>query len=341
MLDIIKEKLLTVYNETGKLTYDSILDMCEPLDLDPNQLSLLHDFLTENKVIITDEDKLDNKKVDKSSLVDSSVKAYLHSLGELNLLTREEEADLGKRIQEDNDKEAEDILVNRNLRLVVSVAKRYVGVGLPFLDLIQEGNIGLMVAAKKFDYKKGFKFSTYATWWIRQAITRALSDKGREIRLPVYVSEKKADVKKMFLKLEQELGREPNTKEMADALEITEEEYIKFRLETFDTVSLHTLVGEDDTTLETFIKAPDKFDPYNLAVKKNLKEEIVKVLDRLTEREAYVLIKRFGLDGDEPETLKQIGVRFNLCRERIRQIEKKAIIKINKGSIKELLVDFY
>ena len=271
---------------------------------------------------------------------DDSVRMYLRDIGQYPLLKPEEELDLARRMS-DGDEEARSRMINANLRLVVSIAKRYTGRGLQFLDLIQEGNLGLMKAVKKFDYTKGYKFSTYATWWIRQAITRAIADQAKMIRVPVHMVETINKLIRTSRQLQQELGREPTEEELAEELGVPSERVRELQRIAQDPVSLETPVGEeDDTQLGDFIPAEDEFDPELLANRQLLKEAVASALDTLTERERGVLELRYGLDGDSPRTLEEVGRKYGVTRERIRQIEGKAIRKLKHPSRRKLFEGF-
>ena len=257
------------------------------------------------------------------------VRDYLKSIGKIPLLSPEEETELGRRFSENGDREAWETLVNSNLRLVVSIAKKYVGRGLAFEDLIQEGNFGLMKAVDKFDYRKGYKFSTYATWWIRQSITRSIADTSRTIRIPVHMVECINSVYRTTRKLAVENGAEPTTAEIAKATGYPEEKVEQVLIFGRDTVSLDTPVGdEDDTNLGDFVVDTLKETPEAAAMKTSMKEAVWRALECLNDREKSVIVLRFGLDGGDPKTLEQVGKEFHVTRERIRQIEAKAIRKI-------------
>ena len=272
--------------------------------------------------------------------INSDIGRYLQEINKIELLTHDQEIELGKRIAE-GDQEAKKILIESNLRLVVSIAKRYNGRGLPLLDLIQEGNLGLIKAVEKYDYKKGYKFSTYATWWIKQNISRAISDKGRNIRLPVHLNEKVIAYKKTFSKLQNELNREPTDKELAKVLHMSVNKINRLKKLQEDTISLNLIIGEDgDSELENFIPSANE-NPEDKIINDLLKPQIEKLLDNcnLKEKEKNVLILRYGLSGKEPMTLEDISKIYNVSRERIRQIEAKAIQKIRSSKyIKEFAI---
>lgn len=272
--------------------------------------------------------KPSKKSRSKGMIMDDSVKMYLKEIGKVPLLTAQEEVDLAKRMEQ-GDSRAKSKLVESNLRLVVSIAKKYAGRGLNFLDLIQEGNLGLMKAVEKFDYKKGFKFSTYATWWIRQAITRAIADKGHTIRIPVHRHETISKFNRASKRLSQELGREPYPDEIAEEMGITEDE-VKMLMEIpRDPVSLETPIGkEGDSQLSELIPDDNAAAPEEATATLLMKEKIIDALDTLTAREGKVLRLRFGLDDGRTRTLEEVGKEFNVTRERIRQIQNRALRRL-------------
>lgn len=285
-------------------------------------------YMTEmdaQEIFTDDEENLD---YDPTLLVSDGVKMYLNQINEIPLLTFEEEKELGRKIAA-GDQRALHALVEHNLRLVVSVAKRYCGCGLSFMDLVQEGNIGLMRAAEKYDAERGFRFSTLATWWIRQAISRALTDNSRTIRIPANVTELIGKIKKISLPMTQELGRTPTEEELSVALEVDKEK-IHIAMEMMHSVSsLDVPVGEDDeTTVGDMVADNDSENPYNEIFKEVNKEIIRNVFDTLTEREANILKMRFGLETDKPNTLEEIGESYGISKERVRQIETKALRKL-------------
>lgn len=285
-------------------------------------------YMTEmdaQEIFTDDEENLD---YDPTLLVSDGVKMYLNQINEIPLLTFEEEKELGRKIAA-GDQRALHALVEHNLRLVVSVAKRYCGCGLSFMDLVQEGNIGLMRAAEKYDAERGFRFSTLATWWIRQAISRALTDNSRTIRIPANVTELIGKIKKISLPMTQELGRAPTEEELSVALEVDKEK-IHIAMEMMHSVSsLDVPVGEDDeTTVGDMVVDNDSENPYNEIFKEVNKEIIRNVFDTLTEREANILKMRFGLETDKPNTLEEIGESYGISKERVRQIETKALRKL-------------
>ena len=272
--------------------------------------------------------------------VDDPVRMYLREIGRIKLLTYEQELDLAKRILE-NDEEAKQELAEANLRLVVSIAKKYVGRGMLFLDLIQEGNMGLIKAVEKFDYTKGFKFSTYATWWIRQSITRAIADQSRTIRIPVHMVETINRLIRTSRQLLQKLGREPTPEELVEELEMPLEKVMEIQKIAQDPVSLETPIGEeDDSHLGDFIQDDDSPAPQDAAAYTMLKEQLNEVMGTLTPREAKVLRLRFGLDDGKARTLEEVGREFDVTRERIRQIEAKALRKLRHPSRSKKLKDY-
>lgn len=286
---------------------------------------------------MAETDEVQNTEVDLEKLVSTSdpVRFYLREIGTQKLLTHDEEVELSKRIVE-GDQDAKDQMIEANLRLVVSIAKRYVNRGLSLLDLIQEGNLGLMRAVDKFDYTKGFKFSTYATWWIRQAITRAISDKARTIRVPVHVVETINKLNKIRRILTEDLGREPTTEELAAEMDTTISKIEQLAKQSERTISLETPVGDDGDTssqLSDFIPDDDSVDPEQAAIRQALRKQLNDDLSLLTEREANVLKLRFGLDDGKQRTLEEVGKQFGVTRERVRQIQAKALRKLAQPSV--------
>ncbi|NLL01197.1 MAG: RNA polymerase sigma factor RpoD [Clostridiales bacterium] len=308
--------------------------------------SLEEDSSSKEKILDIEEDTDDiasQEDIDTSSttiISDDPVHLYLKEIGNYPLLTMEEEVELAKRIEE-GDETAKQLLAESNLRLVVSIAKRYVGRGLSFLDLIQEGNLGLIKAVDKFDYSKGFKFSTYATWWIRQAITRSIADQSRTIRIPVHMSEIINKTYRVSRSLLQELGREPTEQELADSLDMTVEKVREVLKISSDPISLDIPIGEEeDSHLGDFIKDENILGPEESASYSILRDQISMLLDTLTEREQKVLILRFGLTDGRTRTLEEVGKEFNVTRERIRQIEAKALRKLRHPSRSKHLKGF-
>lgn len=268
------------------------------------------------------------------------VRMYLREIGKVPLLTQEQEQELAKRIAQ-GDQEAAKQMTEANLRLVVSIAKRYVGRGMQLLDLIQEGNLGLLKAVEKYDFTKGFKFSTYATWWVRQAITRALADQARTIRIPVHMVETMNKLTQCSRKLQQELGREPTVEELSKAMRLTPERINEIRQMCMEPVSLESPVGEeDDSHLGDFIEDNTGSQPADAVSQAMLRQQLMEILDTLSEREAKVLRLRYGLDDGRPRTLEEVGKEFNVTRERVRQIEAKALRKIRNPNRSNKLRDF-
>ena len=350
------KKIIEKAKSNGKITYgelaseldeenpeqiDKVFDAFEELGVD-----LLKDDFDEPD--IEDLEEIDDIKVEEIDLtsaldgvnVDDPVRMYLREIGKIPLLTYDEELDLAKRVL-DNDEEAKQKLAESNLRLVVSIAKKYVGRGMLFLDLIQEGNMGLIKAVEKFDYTKGFKFSTYATWWIRQAITRAIADQARTIRIPVHMVETINKLIRTSRHLLQQLGREPSPEEIAEEMEIPVEKVMEIQKIAQDPVSLETPIGEeDDSHLGDFIQDDDSPAPQDSAAYTMLKEQLEEVMQTLTPREAKVLKLRFGLEDGKARTLEEVGREFMVTRERIRQIEAKALRKLRHPSRSKKLKDY-
>lgn len=300
------------------------------------------DMMTSDTVsLYSDHDDDDENQLGSNVKINDPVKMYLKEIGRVELLSHDEEIDLAKRILE-GDEEAKKKLAAANLRLVVSIAKRYVGRGMLFLDLIQEGNMGLIKAVEKFDYTKGFKFSTYATWWIRQAITRAIADQARTIRIPVHMVETINKLTRVQRQLIQELGREPSAEEISDKMDgMTPEKVREIQKISLEPVSLETPIGEeDDSHLGDFIEDEGAMSPDDYAANELLKDELNEVLLELTDREEKVLRLRFGLDDGRTRTLEEVGKEFNVTRERIRQIEAKALRKLKHPSRSKRLKDF-
>lgn len=355
--DKLNELLEFAKSKKNVLEYQEINEFFTNMDLDANRLEKVYEFLEENNVdilkIIEDEEEeeediiLDAEEIIKIDLsvpegvsIEDPVRMYLKEIGKVALLSAEEEIELAKRL-EDGDEEAKKRLAEANLRLVVSIAKRYVGRGMLFLDLIQEGNLGLIKAVEKFDYTKGFKFSTYATWWIRQAITRAIADQARTIRIPVHMVETINRLVRTQRQLLQELGREPSPDELAKELNITVEKIREIQKIAQEPVSLETPIGEEeDSHLGDFIQDDNVLIPVDAATFSLLKEQLVEVLSTLTDREQKVLRLRFGLDDERTRTLEEVGKEFDVTRERIRQIEAKALRKLRHPSRSRKLKDY-
>ena len=348
-------ELILKGKEKGYITYETLAEALKGLEVDSDTLDELYTKLVNNGIdVIASEDEASNGETKKSDEVEiltdeeitkdininDPVRMYLKEIGRISLLSGEEEMDLSIRVA-NGDEEAAAKLAESNLRLVVSIAKRYVGRGLLFLDLIQEGNIGLMKAVEKFDHDKGYKFSTYATWWIRQAITRALADQARTIRVPVHMVETINKMSRIQRQMTLELNREPSEEEIAAKMDIPVEKVREVIKISQDPVSLETPIGEeDDSHLGDFIKDERSLSPEEYATNEILKEEISSVLDTLQSREKQVLELRFGLIDGTCYTLEEVGKRFNVTRERIRQIEAKALRKLRHPSRAKKLKDF-
>ena len=350
------ESLMEQGKTNGKLTTKEITDALEELDFDVDQLNTFYDNCENLNIEIVEDFSLDNDlKVGLDAgitddlemalstegiAIDDPVKIYLKEIGRVPLLSPEEEIELAQRMAT-GDPYARKRLSEANLRLVVSIAKKYVGRGMQFLDLIQEGNLGLIKAVEKFDYTKGFKFSTYATWWIRQAITRAIADQARTIRIPVHMVETITKVKKVSSQLLHENGHDPTPEEFAEKLEMPVEKVREIMRIAQDPVSLETPIGEEeDSHLGDFIPDDDAPAPAEAASHTLLREQLNEVLNTLTEREAKVLKLRFGLEDGKSRTLEEVGQRFEVTRERIRQIEAKALRKLRHPSRSKKVKDF-
>ncbi len=353
-----KALLALAKKKKNMLDYQEIIDSFTDAEFDADKVEKVFDFLEANNVdvkisddveeeediILDPEDDIDIEKIDLSVpegvSIEDPVRMYLKEIGKVPLLSAEEEIELAKRM-ENGDVEAKNRLAEANLRLVVSIAKRYVGRGMLFLDLIQEGNLGLIKAVDKFDFRKGFKFSTYATWWIRQAITRAIADQARTIRIPVHMVETINKLLRVSRQLLQELGREPTPEEIAKEMDIPVERVREIQKISQEPVSLETPIGEEeDSHLGDFIQDDNVPVPAEEAASTILKEQLVEVLGTLTEREQKVLRLRFGLDDGRARTLEEVGREFNVTRERIRQIEAKALRKLRHPSRSRKLRDF-
>ncbi len=352
----LKELLEMAKRKKNVLELQEINDFFEDIELNSDQVEKIYEYLESNNVDvlrITDEEDelllLDNdiEEEDEDSIYipegtnfDDPVKMYLKEIGKVPLLSLEEEIELAKKMEQ-GDSEAKKKLAESNLRLVVSIAKRYVGRGMMFLDLIQEGNLGLIKAVDKFDYRKGYKFSTYATWWIKQAVTRAIADQARTIRIPVHMVETINKVIRASRALVQDLGREPTPEEIAEEMGVQVDKVREILKISQEPVSLETPIGEeDDSHLGDFIKDDNIATPAEAASYKLLQEQLVEVLDTLTEREQNVLKLRFGLIDGRARTLEEVGKDFQVTRERIRQIEAKALRKLRHPSRSRKLKDY-
>ncbi|MBN2285621.1 MAG: RNA polymerase sigma factor RpoD [Tissierellales bacterium] len=374
VIEDLKNSLKKKGKKEGFIAYKEIIDTFEKIEISPEEIDDIYKFLEDNKIeilglqddlILTDsEEDDDDEEIEdeieeeigigtvgrnKSEMdtfllkgvnVDDPVRMYLKEIGKVPLLTADEEVELAKRM-ENNDETAKGRLAEANLRLVVSIAKRYVGRGMLFLDLIQEGNLGLIKAVEKFDYRKGYKFSTYATWWIRQAITRAIADQARTIRIPVHMVETINKLIRVKRQLLQELGRDATPEEIAAEMDMEPEKVREILKIAQEPVSLETPIGEEeDSHLGDFIPDDDAQAPADAATSTLLKEQLVDVLETLTEREQKVLRLRFGLDDGRARTLEEVGKEFDVTRERIRQIEAKALRKLRHPSRSKKLKDY-
>lgn len=356
----MRDLLAIAKKKKNVLEYQEINDFFADMPLEEEQFEKIFETLEQNNVdvlritddddvddeeiILTEEDEVDVENIDLSVpegvSIEDPVRMYLKEIGKVPLLSAEEEIELAKRMEQ-GDQEAKKRLAEANLRLVVSIAKRYVGRGMLFLDLIQEGNLGLIKAVEKFDYRKGYKFSTYATWWIRQAITRAIADQARTIRIPVHMVETINKLIRVSRQLLQELGREPSPEEIAEEMKMPVERVREILKISQEPVSLETPIGEEeDSHLGDFIQDDNVPVPADAAAFTLLKEQLVEVLGTLTEREQKVLRLRFGLDDGRARTLEEVGKEFNVTRERIRQIEAKALRKLRHPSRSRKLKDY-
>ena len=347
-----KIELVKKGKKNGFVTYEELANALKGLELDSDSLDELYNLFNENSIaVVSEEDAasessgtekllLDDNALTKDLNINDPVRMYLKEIGQIKLLTMEEELVLADRILEGDD-EAKRILAEANLRLVVSIAKRYVGRGMLFLDLIQEGNIGLMKSVEKFDVTKGYKFSTYATWWIRQAITRAIADQARTIRVPVHMVETINKLARVQRQLTLELNREPTEDELAKSMGMAPEKIREIYKISQEPVSLETPIGEeDDSHLGDFVPDERNMSPEEYATNELLKDEISEVLLTLTEREEKVIRLRFGLEDGKSRTLEEVGQMFGVTRERIRQIEAKALRKLRHPSRSRKLKDY-
>ena len=347
---VIVKNLIEKGKKNGTLTYKEIMDEIDHIDLEPEQIEKIYEVLESmgievqgnmNEVSGVEEEELDlDLSIPEGVAIDDPVRMYLKEIGKVPLLSSEEEIELAQKIEEGS-QYAKKKLAEANLRLVVSIAKRYVGRGMLFLDLIQEGNLGLIKAVEKFDYRKGYKFSTYATWWIRQAITRAIADQARTIRIPVHMVETINKLIRVQRQLLQELGRDPFPEEISKVMDLPVEKVREIQKIAQEPVSLETPIGEEeDSHLGDFIPDDDAPAPAEAAAFTMLKEQLINVLDTLTPREEKVLRLRFGLDDGRARTLEEVGKEFNVTRERIRQIEAKALRKLRHPSRSKKLKDY-
>ncbi len=350
----LKELLVFAKKKKNVLEFQEINDFFVDFDMDPTMVERIYEFLEANNVdvlritdeeddiILEDDDDLEeiDFSIPEGISIDDPVRMYLKEIGKVPLLSADDEIELARRMKV-GDADAKKRLAEANLRLVVSIAKRYVGRGMMFLDLIQEGNLGLIKAVEKFDYTKGFKFSTYATWWIRQAITRAIADQARTIRIPVHMVETINKLIRVQRQLLQELGREPSPEEVAVEMNIPVERVREIQKISQEPVSLETPIGEEeDSHLGDFIQDDNVPVPADAAAFTLLKEQLIDVLGTLTDREQKVLRLRFGLDDGRARTLEEVGKEFNVTRERIRQIEAKALRKLRHPSRSRKLKDY-
>ena len=347
-----KEELVKKGKVKGFITYEELANSLKGLELDSDALDDLYNTFNLNNIAVISEEEddtstdsvdkllLDDNAITKNLTIDDPVRMYLKEIGQIKLLSLDEELKLADRIME-GDEEAKRTLAESNLRLVVSIAKRYVGRGMLFLDLIQEGNIGLMKAVEKFDVSKGYKFSTYATWWIRQAITRAIADQARTRRVPVHMVETINKLARIHRQLTLELNREPSEEELSKKMNLPVERIREILKISQEPVSLETPIGEeDDSHLGDFIKDEHNMSPEDYATNELLKQEISEVLLTLTEREEKVIKLRFGLEDGKSRTLEEVGQMFGVTRERIRQIEAKALRKLRHPSRSRKLKDY-
>ena len=339
----LTDEIIDDYKKKGTITNEALCDRLDKYDVTPEQMELVTDRLDENGIDVIDDITQEKDFYDqliKEISVGDHVKLYLKDIGKYPLLSMDEEVELAKRMEQ-GDEDAKQQLSQANLRLVVNIAKRYVGRGMHFLDLIQEGNLGLIKAVEKFDYTRGYKFSTYATWWIRQSITRAIADQARTIRIPVHMVETIHKLSRVTRTLLQELGRDPTPEEIAERMEVSVEKVIEIQKINQEPVSLETPIGEEeDSHLGDFIEDEQAKSPSDLVSFAMLREQLIGVLNTLTPREEKVLRLRYGVDDGRPRTLEEVGKEFNVTRERIRQIEAKALRKLRNPTRIRKLKDF-
>lgn len=360
---IIEKYEQKAYENNNVVLQDELIEELSPFALKDDEIESIVEFFEDKGITlesgVSDDEDIEDlpldeeeQEVDIKNTIDvvervpaDSVKNYLHAIGVVPLLTKEQEYEVAKRYAEEGDLDAKETLISSNLRLVVSIAKKYLGRGLPFLDLIQEGNIGLMKAVDKFDYTKGFKFSTYATWWIRQSITRAIADQARTIRIPVHMVETINKISKAQRHLMQDLGREPTAEEISEQLQdanLTPEKIREIQTTSLDPISIHgpVIKDENESTMEDFIPDPNALSPAEEATRLLLREALEEVLQDLTDREEKVIRMRYGLDDNISHTLEEVGKEFDVTRERIRQIEAKALKKLSHTTRKKKLEDW-
>ena len=343
----IIEEISSLYESKKFVKADELLDKLDKHKISPEQTEIVYQALKDKNIeVVESYDEMASKdndllnQLEKEVSMDDPVKVYLKDIGKYALLSTEEETELAEKMIQ-GDETAKKRLSEANLRLVVSIAKRYVGRGMHLLDLIQEGNLGLMKAVEKFDYTKGFKFSTYATWWIRQAITRAIADQARTIRIPVHMVETINKLIKVSRQLLQDLGREPTPEEIAEAMGITVEKVVEIQTIAQDPVSLETPISDDEeSNLGMFIEDGKSASPSDVVAFAMLKKQLISILDTLTPREEKVLRLRYGIDDGKPRTLEEVGKEFNVTRERIRQIEAKALRKLRHPTRSKKLKEY-
>lgn len=341
-------KLIEKGIKDGKISQDELSEIFDDIILDDDQMDALYNCFSTAQIEIVDTTTEELEEVDTKEELpeieyvadEDTLRRYLREMGRIPMVSMEKEIELAKRIA-NGDTEAREELTKANLRLVVSIAKRYTNRGMPLVDLIQEGNMGLLKAVEKFDYTKGYKFSTYATWWIRQAITRAIADQSKTIRIPMHIIEMTSHYLKVHRELTHVLGREPTIEEIAVEMQLPEEKVANIILMSKDTLSLETPINDEDSAiLGDFVQDKKQEDPEDIVCRDMLKVHLKEVLDTLTEREKMILIYRFGLYGHRAETLEEVGKRFDVTRERIRQIENKALRKLRHPSRSRKIRDF-